>query len=204
MALQQLPVWLRSPERAFEVVVIGASAGGTSAIRVVLSSLRADFPGVILIAHHRGPGPVTSYRRLFDGHTRLRISEAIHGQCMTGGTVYVAPEQCHLELDAHGRLDTGQTARFVTGRPSVDLLFKSAAACYGDRTVAIVLSGFGRDGAAGVQAVRHRGGFVIAQDRTTSEQFGMPSSAIESGRVDITLPLHQIGFALAMLFGTAT
>ena len=95
---------------------------------------------------------------------------------------------------------TGRSERVDTVRPSVDLLFRSVAACYGDCAVGVVLSGMGRDGVAGVHAIRGRGGFVIAQDRGTSDEFGMPCSAIETRRVDLVLPLHHIGFALNTLF----
>src|SRR5689334_8126966 len=89
-------------------------------------------------------------------------------------------------------------------RPSVDILFKSVAACYANAAVAVVLSGYGRDGAEGVRAIRERGGFVIAQDRDSSEQFGMPSSAIETRRVDLVLPLQHIAFALTTIFAAVS
>src|SRR5262245_10956410 len=194
------PIWLQSPRNAFEIVVIGASAGGMRALQMILEALGPGFPAAILLAHHRGPGSIDPYRRILCRSTSLHVVEAANGEALVPGTLYLAPDSRHLELDGAGRLDTQRSERYATVRPSADLLFQSVAACYGDRAVAVVLTGFGRDGAIGVCAIRQCGGFVIAQDRRSAEHLGMPASAIETRRVDLVLPLRHIGFALGALF----
>ncbi|HTK92160.1 MAG TPA: chemotaxis protein CheB [Verrucomicrobiae bacterium] len=200
MVTDRPPVWLGPCSSSLAVVAIGASAGGLRAIRTLLSGLSRGFPGSILVAHHRSSRANGPYLHLLQKLTPLCVLEAVNGARLTAGAVYLAPTGRHLELRSDGRIYTGRSERVNTVRPSVDLLFTSVAARYGDRAVGVVLSGMGRDGVAGVQAIRGRGGFVIAQDRATSDEFGMPCSAIETRRVDLVLPLHHIGFALNTLF----
>jgi two-component system, chemotaxis family, protein-glutamate methylesterase/glutaminase len=202
MESQLPPVWLRSSESTFEIVVVGASAGGLPALWSIFSELAHTFGGAILVAHHRGTARIEPYRALFERRTRLRVVEAVHGERPARGSIYLAPTGCHLEVAADGTIYTGHTVRHHTVRPSADLLFTSVAASYGPRAVAVVLSGYGRDGSAGVCAVRDRGGFVISQDSASSEVLGMPTSAVETRRVDIVLPLRHIAFALTTLFST--
>ena len=204
MALRRPPVWLRPGNAPFAVVAIGASVGGLGALRTIFSDLPADFGGAIMVAHHRGLTSTESYLSylgLLQGRTSLRVIEAAHGEKLRGGVVYVAPLGRHIEVCRDGTVYTDRSERLATVRPSIDLLFETVAACYGDRAIGVVLSGTGRDGAEGVQAIRGRGGFVIAQDRGSSTEFGMPCSAIETRRVDLVLPLRHIGFALRTLFG---
>jgi two-component system, chemotaxis family, protein-glutamate methylesterase/glutaminase len=153
-----------------------------------------------MVAHHRWAGPMASYGTLLKRGTPLHVKEALHGERLVPGAIYLAPQGRHLELDADGKIYTHHSVRYQTVRPSADLLFASVAAHYGSRAVAVVLTGYGRDGAQGVCAIRERGGFVISQDRRTSEVSGMPSSAIETRRVDLVLPLRHIAFALTTLF----
>ena len=113
--------------------------------------------------------------------------------------VYLAPPDRHMLIKRKGvlTLTDSELVNFV--RPSADLLFESVAAAYGDRAIAVVLTGSGRDGALGVTAIKQRGGTVVAQDEASSEFFGMPSAAIKTGAVDFVLPLEEIAPTLTAL-----
>src|SRR5262249_15712241 len=149
-----------------------------------------DFPGALLLAHHRGERPLHAYRELLQKLTSMRVAEAQHGEPVSPGILYLAPEGRHIELGRDRRIYTDRCERLATVRPSADLLFEPVSECYGDVAVGVILSGRGRDGAEGVRTIRERGGFVIAQDRDSSAEFGMPCSAIETRRVDLVLPLE--------------
>jgi two-component system chemotaxis response regulator CheB len=116
--------------------------------------------------------------------------------------VYIAPPNKHLLVDAEGTLSLTQSELVHFVRPSADLLFESVAASFKHRAIAVVLSGSGSDGSMGVQAIKKMGGTVIAQDEATSEFFGMPSAAIQSGSVDFVLPFKEIPPALVTLVTT--
>lgn len=187
----------------FEVIVIAASAGGITAMREILGSLPADFPLPVLIAQHRsGLASCDSYVQVLRHFTKLRVKVAGEGEIMRAGTIYVPPADRHLTLTGSGTLSVMHAGRFHHVCPSADLLFEAAARSHGARALAVVLSGSGRDGAQGLLAIRRAGGFVIAQDEASSAYFDMPNAAIETGKVDLVLGLHQIAFALCILAGT--
>jgi two-component system, chemotaxis family, protein-glutamate methylesterase/glutaminase len=121
------------------------------------------------------------------------------------GVAFIAPPNHHLLVNAGGRLSLSQTELVHFVRPSADLLFESTAAAYKERAIAVVLSGSGRDGAMGVKAIKKMGGTVIVQDEKTSEFFGMPDAAQQTGIADFILPLAEIAPALrTLLAGGAT
>jgi two-component system chemotaxis response regulator CheB len=113
--------------------------------------------------------------------------------------VYVAPPDVHLTVDGNGRLAVRHDAPVNHCRPSADVLFGSMADAYGSGSIAVVLTGMGRDGARGATAIRRRGGYVIAQDEASSVAFSMPAAAIDFGPADIVLPLDRISDALSIL-----
>ena len=131
--------------------------------------------------------------------THLEVKQAEDGDRLAGGRVYIAPPNRHLLLNGDGSLSLTQTELVHFVRPSADLLFESVAASYKDRSIAVVLSGSGGDGSMGVKAIKKMGGTVLAQDKMTSEFFGMPGAAIDSGNVDFVLPLEEIAPALVTL-----
>lgn len=132
--------------------------------------------------------------------TPLQVKQAEEGDCLQPGTVYIAPPDRHLLVNPNGTLSLSQSELVHFVRPSADLLFDSAAASYRERLIGVVLTGTGSDGAMGVQAIKKMGGMVIAQDEATSEFFGMPAAAIQSGSVDFLLPLAEIPtFLLALV-----
>ena len=183
----------------FPVVLIGASAGGIRALRKLLSELPKDFPAPIVIVQHRSPSRTSELSAILGHSSTLPVVDAEVDDVMKAGYVYLARPDLHLAVRGGGQFvySDGRPIRFVLS--SVNPLFASAAALFGARTIAVVLTGSGADGTDGVQAVKTHGGTVIAQDRATSEHFGMPGSAIATGAVDYVLPLEEIAPALVRL-----
>ena len=184
---------------AFDVVAIAASAGGLNAISRVLKDLPADFGASVVIVQHLDPRHRSLMAEIMNRQTRLPVKQAEDGERISPGAVYIAPPDRHLLVNGDHTLSLTQTELVHFVRPSADLLFDSVAFSYKDRAIAVVLSGSGRDGVMGVQAIKKMGGTVIAQDEQTAEFFGMPSAAIDSGSVDFTLPLDEISSALVTL-----
>lgn len=122
----------------------------------------------------------------------LPVKTAEEGESIRSGNVYLAPPNFHLQITNEKTVHLSSTERIAYQRPSADVLFKSMADAYDGRLVAIVLTGMGSDGSAGIQAVKEAGGYVIAQDELTSAFFSMPRSAIQTGDVDEILPLNSI------------
>jgi two-component system chemotaxis response regulator CheB len=186
---------------AFDVVALAASAGGLKALSCVLAGLPADFPAAVLVVQHLHPHQPSLLADMLRRRTALRVEQAKEGEVVRPATAFTPVPDRHLLVNPGGSLSLSQGPRVQFARPSADVLFESVASAYGERAVAVVLTGRGRDGAQGVQAVRGRGGFVIAQDEATSEHFDMPSAAIATGNVDLILPLHAIGRVLRALQG---
>jgi len=151
------------------------------------------------VVQHLDPRHRSLMADILSRRTPLRVKQAEEGEQIGPATVYIAPPNRHLLVNSDGTLSLTQSQLVHFLRPSADLLFESVAASYGERAIAVVLTGTGSDGAMGVQAIKKMGGTVIAQDETTAEFFGMPSAAIQSGSVDFVLPLDEIPTALVTL-----
>lgn len=190
---------LSLPGGAFDIVAIAASAGGLKAISQVLAKLPANFPCAIVIVQHLDPRHPSLMADILSRRTPLPVKQAEAGDSVTPATVYIAPPNYHLLINPDGTLALTQSKLVHFVRPSADLLFESVAANYKEKAIAVVLTGTGNDGVMGVQAIKQMGGTVIAQDKETSEFFGMPSAAIATGMVDFILPLSEIGSALINL-----
>ena len=186
-------------EAAFEMVALAASAGGLAALSKVLSRLPKDFPASIAIVQHLDPSHRSLMAEILARRTPLPVKEAQHGETMRPGTIYIAPPNNHLLINADGTLSLSQAELVHFVRPSADLLFESVAASYKDHAIAVVLSGSGVDGQMGVQAIKKMGGTVIVQDTQTSEFVGMPEAALKTGCADFVLPLDEISGALVKL-----
>ena len=187
------------PNAAFDVVAMAASAGGLTALNKILAAMPADFPAAILVVQHLDPRHRSLMAEILSRRTPLKIQEAKEGDVLQPGTVYIAPPNRHLLVNADGTLSLTQSELVHFVRPSADLLFDSVAAVYKDRAIAVVLTGTGSDGAMGVQAIKKMGGTVVAQDEKSAEFSGMPVAAIHTGNVDFILPLEEIPSALATL-----
>lgn len=174
-----------------------ASLGGLEALSAVLAVLPASFPAAVLVLQHLESGRVSSLPQILGGRTSLTVRAAADGDVLCAGTVYVAPSGRHLRIRGHA-LALTDTDPVNFSRPSADVLLDSLADG-GARVVAVVLTGRGEDGAAGSVHVRDSGGTVLAQDRGTSNNFGMPGAAVRAGGVSEVLPLEAIAPRLAQL-----
>jgi len=131
--------------------------------------------------------------------TSLKVKQAEEGDHLESATAYIAPPDRHLLVNGDGTLSLTKSELVHFVRPSADLLFESVAASFKGRAIAVVLSGTGSDGSMGVQAIKKMGGTVIAQDENSSEYFGMPQAAAQTGSADFVLPLEEIAPALVTL-----
>ena len=181
-----------------KVICIGASTGGTEAIREVLMPLPADSPAIV-ITQHMPPGFTTSFAARLDSLCKIRVEEARHNQRILPGHAYIAPGGHHLRIDRSGSNyiavveDTEPVNRH---RPSVEVLFKSAARVLGPNALGIMLTGMGADGALAMREMKDAGSYNYVQDETSCVVFGMPRMAIQAGAAHEILPLNQIAPAL--------
>jgi two-component system chemotaxis response regulator CheB len=183
----------------FDVVALAASAGGLRALTQVLHGLPASFPSAVVVVQHLDPRHPSMIAGILNRRSGLPVSEAINGERLEAGHVYVAPPDHHLLVNADGTISLTHTQLVHFVRPSADLLFESVAASYKERAIAVVLTGTGSDGAMGVRAIKKMGGTVVAQDAGSSEFNGMPDAAIQTGCVDHVLALPEISPALVTL-----
>lgn len=186
-----------------EILALGSSTGGVQALGTILPMFPSDCPPIVIVQHmpEAFTGP---FATRLDGICTVTVREAQDGDAVEAGTVLIAPGgKRHMELVPHGR---GYRIRLVEGpavcfsRPSVDVLFQSVARLAGANAVAAILTGMGRDGAAGLLAIRDAGGRTLAQDQESSVVYGMPMAAWENGAAETALPLEDIpARMLAML-----
>jgi two-component system, chemotaxis family, protein-glutamate methylesterase/glutaminase len=188
--------------RPFDVVAIGASAGGVEALHALAAALPGNFPAPILIVQHMDPRHKSLLAALLGRRCRLPVKQAVDGEEIRGGTVYIAQPDMHLTV-RDARLVLSNTKQVHFARPSIDLLFQSVADVYGDRAIGVILSGSGVDGADGVRAIKAKGGTTLVQDPASAAHAGMPQAARATQCVDFTLPLEEIGAALASLLTPA-
>lgn len=185
--------------KGFEIVAFAASAGGLKALTDVLAALPRDFPAALVVVQHLDPRHRSLMAEILGKRTSLTVKEAREGDRLSAGVAFIAPPNRHLLVNGDGTLSLSQSELVHFVRPSADLLFESTAASYRERAIAVVLSGSGKDGSMGVKAIKKMGGTVIVQDEKTSEFFGMPEAARQTGMVDFVLPLPDIAPALQTL-----
>lgn len=184
---------------AVRLVAMAASTGGPAALQRILMDLPPDFPVPILIVQHIAPGFVEGLCSWLAASCSLRAKLAQDGEPVEAGTVYLAPDDAHLGVDGDGRIRLSDSGPIGGFRPSANFLFESAARSYGASTVAVVLTGMGRDGVDGLRAVHAAGGRVIAQDEASSVVYGMPREAVQAGVVGTVLPLQGVASRLMEL-----
>lgn len=183
------------------LVGIGASTGGTEALRFLLGALPADAPAIAVV-QHMPAGFTEAFARHLDRDCRLRVREARDGDPFAPGLALIAPGNRHLSVERTG---SGYVARVLDGplvsrhRPSVDVLFQSLVQAAGAGAVAVLLTGMGSDGAEGMLTLKRAGATTLAQDEATSVVFGMPKEAINRGAVDQVLPLSAIPAAILQI-----
>ena len=189
---------LRYGLRNFDVVAMGASAGGLKALGQVLDALAKDFPSSIVVVQHLAPGHKSWMANLLGRTSQVKVKQAEHGEILLPGTVYTAPPDEHL-LVGPGKIQLAHSQLIHFSRPSIDLLFESVAGTYGSRCIGVVLTGSGKDGAEGIRTIKEAGGITIAQTPQTADFRHMPEAAIATGCIDFILPLAKIGEKLAGL-----
>jgi len=194
---QQEAVYPASPP--FKAVAIAASLGGLTALSEVLANLPADFPVPIIVVQHLHPDYKSELAEIWSRRTSLIVQWAKEGDHLCASHVYIAPPDYHVLVKSPGIITLSGSPKVQFVRPSANPLFESVAACYGERAIAVVLTGTGSDGANGVQAIKYCGGKVLVQNRHTSRAFNMPSAALKTGCVDFTLSLRIIARALISL-----
>jgi two-component system chemotaxis response regulator CheB len=198
-ASEKAPTGSRSPIVGTEkIIAIGASTGGTEAIKDVLIDMPADSPGIV-ITQHMPPGFTRTFAERLNRLSRLNVVEAKGGERILPGHAFVAPGGLHLLVERSGanyvtRLSDGP--QFHRHRPAVDPMFESLAQCAGRNTIAALLTGMGKDGAAGLRMILDAGGYTVAQDEASCVVYGMPREAVLQGGAEEVLPLDKIAEAL--------
>lgn len=194
-----IPTNLAQIRGSHKIVAVGASTGGTEALRELLEFLPADFPAIAIVQHM--PEKFTGqFAKRLDSLCKVSVKEAADGDRLLVGHVLIAPGNHHMELVRQGAeysVKITQTEPVNRHRPSVDVLFDSYAVHAGANAIGVILTGMGADGARGLLAMRKAGAFTVAQDETTSVVFGMPKEAIACGAVHEVHPLPKIASAVA-------
>ena len=178
----------------YEAVVMGASAGGLSALSAVLSALPGDFPLAVAVVLHLGPGSDSFAARHLAGNCALPVKEAEEKEPVAGGTVYVAPPGYHLLVEEKRTFSLSTEEPVIFSRPAIDPLFETAAEAYCEGLVGVILTGASPDGAMGMRRVKTLGGLTVVQDPADAEAEEMPRAAISAADpVDHVLPLAALG-----------
>ena len=180
--------------RSFRAVALGASTGGPSALKTVVSALPRDFPAPLLIVQHIAAGFVEGFVSWLGESTPMPVRLAVHGEILLPGHIYVAPDGVHLGVGGDERVVLSQPASVTAGRlcPSVTHLFETIERVYGPQSAAVLLTGMGRDGADGLLRLRKAGAITVAQDKESSVVHGMPGEAITLGAAEYVLPPPRI------------
>lgn len=176
----------------YQAVVIGTSAGGFQATKILLSRLREDLRGVIIIVQHLSSRSNDSMVKLLDEVSRLPVKEAEDKEPIVSGTVYLCPPDYHLLIEREKRFTLSADPKVNFSRPSIDVLFESAAEVYRDRLVGVVLTGANADGSAGLQLVKSYGGMAVVQNPAEADYPEMPTAAAAAVKVDATMTLAEI------------
>ncbi|MCI3207229.1 MULTISPECIES: chemotaxis response regulator protein-glutamate methylesterase [Pandoraea] len=184
------------------LVAIGASAGGPAALATLLGRLPANFGAGVIVVQHVDDAFAPGMAAWLDQQTPLKVRLVEAGERPVAGAVLLAGGNRHLRVDASGRCVYTDEPRDAVYRPSIDVFLGSVAEHWRARAVGVLLTGMGRDGAAGLGAMRTQGFITIAQDRATSAVYGMPKAAAEAGAASQILPLPSIAPQLVTLFGT--
>lgn len=185
------------PRRDADAVVIGASAGGVHALQALLGALDADFAPAVLVVLHLPPGRESLMAELLGAACALPVAEALDKQPVRGGTVTLAPPDYHLLVEPERCLALSVDDPVLFSRPAIDPLFESAAAAYGPRLLALLLTGASTDGSAGLAAVRRRGGQAWVQDPASASAATMPAAALAHAGADAVLTIDQMCRRLA-------
>lgn len=183
-----------------EIVAIGASTGGPKALVQIFRELPGDLPAPILLVQHIAPSFAEGLVEWLNRESQLQVRLAAEGDRLQPGQAYIAPTGRHLLVNST-RVSLSESEPVNSCRPSVDVLFHSVAESFGERALAVLLTGMGRDGAEGMKAIHDRRGRTLVQDEASSVIFGMPRAAIELNAVDEVLPLAEIAGRIVQALG---
>jgi two-component system chemotaxis response regulator CheB len=190
-------------------LVIGVSTGGPAALDILLPGLPANFPLPVLIVQHMPELFTKLFAERLNGRCPLQVREAVEGEPVCVGAMYIAKGNWHMEVLAGVRIGLPPTLHLSQGppenhcRPAADVLFRSAAAVYGAGVLAVVLTGMGTDGMLGARFIREHGGSVLAQDQASSAVWGMPGAVANAGLAHKVLPLNAIAAEILRLASRA-
>ncbi len=182
----------------FEIVVIGTSAGGLKALQTLLSGLPGEFPLPIAIVQHRGKGSENGLCAFLTQFSRLPVTEPEDKEPVMPGRAYLAPRDYHLLIE-NGSFALSTDWPVAYARPSIDVLFESAADEYEERAIGVILTGANHDGTRGLMKIKARGGLTLVEDPASAAYREMPDAAIAQTKVDWVLPLQEIAPRLERL-----
>lgn len=186
----------------FKAIVIGVSTGGVAALKQLLPALPVDFPVPVLVVSHITPTADDGLAVLLNAHSAIRVKEADEEEQLLPGTVYLAPANYHLLVERKGCLALSIDPPVNFARPSVDVLFESAAEVYGPALIGIVLTGAGSDGSKGLLMIRQYGGVTVVQNPADAEMDSMPKKALELLSPDYLVALQELPALLIRLAAT--
>ena len=189
----------KNNSRHFKAVVIGVSTGGVSALKYLLGALPADFPIPVLIVTHITPESDDGMAVLFNALCAIRVKEADEQDRITAGTVYLAPANYHLLVERGGTLSLSIDPPVNYARPSVDVLFESAAEVFGAELIGVILTGAGCDGSRGLLKIKNCAGITIVQDPADAEMDSMPQNALQLLKADYVVRLQELPEILLQL-----
>lgn len=183
----------------YDAVVIGVSAGGLAALEKILPKLDETLPVPVLIVQHISPGSDNYMPLHFDRRCRVAVKEAEDKEEPQPGTVYFAPPNYHLLVELERSLALSTEERVNYSRPSIDVLFETAAEAFRERLIGIILTGANNDGARGLAKIKRFGGLTVVQSPETAEADAMPLAALEAVEADHVIPLSDIGYFINSL-----
>jgi two-component system chemotaxis response regulator CheB len=199
-----IKIQLQNLKSKIRVIGIAASTGGPSTVAAVLKNLPAEFPLPVVLVQHFSPGFASGLADWLGTQTSLRVDLAVHGSTLQPGTVLLAPDDYHLQINRAGVVELSKGPSYKGLRPSANPLFESLAMAYGPAALGIILTGMGDDGAEGLLKLHQAGGVAIAQEEDSCVVYGMPCEAIARGAVDGSLTPEQIGFTLEQIACSST
>ncbi|CVK17635.1 protein-glutamate methylesterase/protein-glutamine glutaminase [Sporomusa sphaeroides] len=196
-ALPAMPKMHSPPGLALDerIVAIGTSTGGPRALQEIITKIPGNIPCGIVIVQHMPPGFTKSLAERLDSLSSVTVKEAEHNDVIRPGYVFIAPGDYHMLIEREGGktvIKLNQNPPIGGHRPAVDPLMESVARTYGSKAIGVILTGMGRDGAKGIEAIKRQNGYTIAEDQSTAVVYGMPKAAIELGVVDKIVPITGV------------
>ncbi len=196
------PVYIRSVRKDLKAIVVGVSTGGPNALMQIIPKLPADFPLGIAVVQHMPPKFTASLANRLNGVSNVRVKEAEDGDRVEPGRVLIAPGGYHMKFirdNGHVVASISSEPADTLYRPAADIMISSAVEAYSAGLLGLILTGMGKDGLMGLQLVKQKGGYVIAQDEESCVVYGMPKAAVNAGITDAILPLEKIASSLIKL-----